>query len=45
VFGPYGNDDDGADQWEAAELHFGLNFGCIHYIKRIETIKEDVCLS
>lgn len=31
VFGIHGTDDDGAEQFEAAELHFGLDFGCVHF--------------
>ena len=31
VFGKNGLDNDGAEQYEAAELHFGLDFGCIHF--------------
>ena len=31
VFGIDGLDEDGAEEFEAAELHFGPSFGCIHF--------------
>jgi hypothetical protein len=32
VFSIKGMDVDGAYEWEAAEYHFGLNFGCVHFM-------------
>lgn len=31
VFGIDGTAEDGADEWEAAEISFGPEFGCIHF--------------
>jgi hypothetical protein len=33
IFGCFGDDPDGADEFEAAEWSFGPNFGCIHFEK------------
>jgi len=31
VYGHLGDEDDGLYEWEAAEIHSGPKFGCIHH--------------